>query len=260
MLSYALIPASDGILLMVSQSDCCQVTGGSGVMSQGCSINPWTASSSPPAVGNGKVTGTWMKTLKANPQRKRWVTSNCFFSHFPPFWIFCLFNIHIHVCRDGATQSTSLLRTTKTRSGTPVSVAGDGSATGGIKPWIPGLRCVLSSLSVHILCAFMCVQGVTPIPIPMSLSPSKSWQIPSQHVTLPDPFSDISCGGWEISEEPRGRLSLWAVSLQGKVYIRLRTNPSVYIQAGVVAKYRKPLFLLLENFFECGWSNSLGVV
>uniref|UniRef100_H3D5S4 Tectonin beta-propeller repeat-containing protein 1 n=1 Tax=Tetraodon nigroviridis TaxID=99883 RepID=H3D5S4_TETNG len=45
-------------------------------------------------------------------------------------------------------------------------------------------------------------------------------KIPSQHVTLPDPFSDISCGGWEISEEPRGRLSLWAVSLQGKVWFR----------------------------------------
>lgn len=155
-LSCMLIPASDGILLMVSQSDCCQVTGGSGVMSQGCSINPWTASSSPPAVGNGKVTGTWMKTLRANPQRKRWVASYCF-SLFPPFWIFCLFNIHIHVCRDGATQSTSLLRTTKTRSGTPVSVAGDGSATGGIMPWTPGLRCVLFSLSVHILRAFVCV-------------------------------------------------------------------------------------------------------
>lgn len=48
-----------------------------------------------------------------------------------------------------------------------------------------------------------------------------SWaKIPSQHTTLPDPFSDISCGGWEISEEPRGRLSLWAVSLQGKVWFR----------------------------------------
>uniref|UniRef100_I3KV09 Tectonin beta-propeller repeat-containing protein 1 n=1 Tax=Oreochromis niloticus TaxID=8128 RepID=I3KV09_ORENI len=45
-------------------------------------------------------------------------------------------------------------------------------------------------------------------------------KIPSQHTTLPDPFSDISCGGWEISEEPRGRLSLWAVSLQGKVWFR----------------------------------------
>lgn len=48
-----------------------------------------------------------------------------------------------------------------------------------------------------------------------------SWaKIPSQHTTLPDPFSDISCGGWEINEEPRGRLSLWAVSLQGKVWFR----------------------------------------
>uniref|UniRef100_A0A3P9BN71 Tectonin beta-propeller repeat-containing protein 1 n=1 Tax=Maylandia zebra TaxID=106582 RepID=A0A3P9BN71_9CICH len=45
-------------------------------------------------------------------------------------------------------------------------------------------------------------------------------KIPSQHTTLPDPFSDISCGGWEISEEPRGRLCLWAVSLQGKVWFR----------------------------------------
>uniref|UniRef100_A0AAQ4R217 Peroxin/Ferlin domain-containing protein n=1 Tax=Gasterosteus aculeatus aculeatus TaxID=481459 RepID=A0AAQ4R217_GASAC len=39
-------------------------------------------------------------------------------------------------------------------------------------------------------------------------------------VPLPDPFSDISCGGWEISDEPRGRMSLWAVSLQGKVWFR----------------------------------------
>ncbi|XP_031699967.1 tectonin beta-propeller repeat-containing protein 1 [Anarrhichthys ocellatus] len=45
-------------------------------------------------------------------------------------------------------------------------------------------------------------------------------KIPSQQTTLPDPFSDISCGGWEISDEPRGRLSLWAVSLQGKVWFR----------------------------------------
>ncbi|XP_033840451.1 tectonin beta-propeller repeat-containing protein 1 [Periophthalmus magnuspinnatus] len=45
-------------------------------------------------------------------------------------------------------------------------------------------------------------------------------KIPSQQTTLPDPFNDISCGGWDISEEPRGRLSLWAVSLQGKVWFR----------------------------------------
>uniref|UniRef100_A0A673W607 Tectonin beta-propeller repeat-containing protein 1 n=1 Tax=Salmo trutta TaxID=8032 RepID=A0A673W607_SALTR len=47
-------------------------------------------------------------------------------------------------------------------------------------------------------------------------------KIPSegQSGPLPDPFNDISCGGWEISEEPRGRLSLWAVSLQGKVWFR----------------------------------------
>ncbi|KAE8284422.1 Tectonin beta-propeller repeat-containing protein 1 [Larimichthys crocea] len=45
-------------------------------------------------------------------------------------------------------------------------------------------------------------------------------KIPSQQSSLPDPFSDISCGGWEINEEPRGRLSLWAVSLQGKVWFR----------------------------------------
>ncbi|KAI4796901.1 hypothetical protein KUCAC02_026681, partial [Chaenocephalus aceratus] len=41
-------------------------------------------------------------------------------------------------------------------------------------------------------------------------------KIPPQQTTLPDPFSDISCGRWEINEEPRGRLSLWTVSLQGK--------------------------------------------
>ncbi|KAI4880499.1 hypothetical protein NFI96_012340 [Prochilodus magdalenae] len=46
-------------------------------------------------------------------------------------------------------------------------------------------------------------------------------KIPSKQTgSLPDPFNDISCGGWEITEEPRGRLSLWAVSLQGKVMFR----------------------------------------
>ncbi|XP_028912182.1 tectonin beta-propeller repeat-containing protein 1 isoform X1 [Ornithorhynchus anatinus] len=37
---------------------------------------------------------------------------------------------------------------------------------------------------------------------------------------LPDPFNDISVGGWEITDEPVGQLSVWAVSLQGKVWYR----------------------------------------
>ncbi|XP_074014643.1 tectonin beta-propeller repeat-containing protein 1 [Numenius arquata] len=37
---------------------------------------------------------------------------------------------------------------------------------------------------------------------------------------LPDPFNDISIGGWEITDEPPGRLSVWAVSLQGRVWYR----------------------------------------
>lgn len=37
---------------------------------------------------------------------------------------------------------------------------------------------------------------------------------------LPDPFNDLSVGGWEVTDEPVGHLSLWAVSLQGKVWYR----------------------------------------
>ncbi|OCT64194.1 hypothetical protein XELAEV_18045294mg [Xenopus laevis] len=37
---------------------------------------------------------------------------------------------------------------------------------------------------------------------------------------LPDPFNDITVGGWEITDEPVGRLSVWAASLQGKVWYR----------------------------------------
>ncbi|KAF6083247.1 tectonin beta-propeller repeat containing 1 [Phyllostomus discolor] len=37
---------------------------------------------------------------------------------------------------------------------------------------------------------------------------------------LPDPFNDLSVGGWEITDEPVGHLSVWAVSLQGKVWYR----------------------------------------
>uniref|UniRef100_A0A8C5X475 Tectonin beta-propeller repeat-containing protein 1 n=1 Tax=Malurus cyaneus samueli TaxID=2593467 RepID=A0A8C5X475_9PASS len=41
---------------------------------------------------------------------------------------------------------------------------------------------------------------------------------------LPDPFNDISIGGWEITDEPLGRLSVWAVSLQGRVWFRRGVN------------------------------------
>ncbi|KAM6155831.1 LOW QUALITY PROTEIN: tectonin beta-propeller repeat-containing protein 1 [Rhynchocyon petersi] len=37
---------------------------------------------------------------------------------------------------------------------------------------------------------------------------------------LPDPCNDLSVGGWEITDEPVGHLSVWAVSLQGKVWYR----------------------------------------
>ncbi|XP_004617279.2 tectonin beta-propeller repeat-containing protein 1 [Sorex araneus] len=37
---------------------------------------------------------------------------------------------------------------------------------------------------------------------------------------LEDPFNDLSVGGWEVTDEPVGYLSVWAVSLQGKVWYR----------------------------------------
>ncbi|KAF4106692.1 tectonin beta-propeller repeat-containing protein 1 [Onychostoma macrolepis] len=50
-------------------------------------------------------------------------------------------------------------------------------------------------------------------------------KIPSEQTgSLPDPFNDITCGAWEITEEPRGCLALWAVSLQGKVWFRCGIN------------------------------------
>ncbi|ROL48460.1 Tectonin beta-propeller repeat-containing protein 1 [Anabarilius grahami] len=54
----------------------------------------------------------------------------------------------------------------------------------------------------------------------------ETWvKIPSEQTeSLPDPFNDITCGGWEITEEPRGCLALWAVSLQGKVWFRCGIN------------------------------------
>ncbi|XP_077057240.1 tectonin beta-propeller repeat-containing protein 1 isoform X2 [Siphateles boraxobius] len=54
----------------------------------------------------------------------------------------------------------------------------------------------------------------------------ETWvKIPSDQMeSLPDPFNDITCGGWEITEEPRGCLALWAVSLQGKVWFRCDIN------------------------------------
>ncbi|KAG9264374.1 tectonin beta-propeller repeat-containing protein 1-like [Astyanax mexicanus] len=36
----------------------------------------------------------------------------------------------------------------------------------------------------------------------------------------PEPFTDITCGGWEISDSPEKHICLWAVSQQGKVWFR----------------------------------------
>lgn len=33
----------------------------------------------------------------------------------------------------------------------------------------------------------------------------------------PEPFTDISCGGWDMSDSPEKHIYLWAVSQQGKV-------------------------------------------
>nr|XP_033819420.1 tectonin beta-propeller repeat-containing protein 1 [Geotrypetes seraphini]XP_033819421.1 tectonin beta-propeller repeat-containing protein 1 [Geotrypetes seraphini] len=43
---------------------------------------------------------------------------------------------------------------------------------------------------------------------------------PDGRMQLLDPFNDIAVGGWEVTDEPAGRLSVWAISLQGKVWYR----------------------------------------
>ncbi|XP_030067827.1 tectonin beta-propeller repeat-containing protein 1 isoform X2 [Microcaecilia unicolor] len=43
---------------------------------------------------------------------------------------------------------------------------------------------------------------------------------PNGSMQLLDPFNDIAVGGWEVTDEPVGRLSVWAISLQGKVWYR----------------------------------------
>ncbi|XP_048407560.1 tectonin beta-propeller repeat-containing protein 1 isoform X1 [Stegostoma tigrinum] len=50
-------------------------------------------------------------------------------------------------------------------------------------------------------------------------------KIPLQEAgPLPDPFNDIAVGGWEITDEPLGHLSVWAVTVQGKVFYRENIN------------------------------------
>ncbi|ELK17408.1 Tectonin beta-propeller repeat-containing protein 1 [Pteropus alecto] len=61
---------------------------------------------------------------------------------------------------------------------------------------------------------------------------------------LPDPFNDLSVGGWEITDEPVGHLSLWAVSLQGKV----RPVPPCTLHR----RSRAPLWHLLHSsLWQC---------
>lgn len=38
----------------------------------------------------------------------------------------------------------------------------------------------------------------------------------------PEPFTDISCGGWDMGNRPEKPVSLWAVSQQGKVGLCLK--------------------------------------
>uniref|UniRef100_A0A4W3H8R3 Tectonin beta-propeller repeat-containing protein 1 n=1 Tax=Callorhinchus milii TaxID=7868 RepID=A0A4W3H8R3_CALMI len=50
-------------------------------------------------------------------------------------------------------------------------------------------------------------------------------KIPSREdEQLPDPFNDITVGGWEITDEPAGHLSVWAVTVQGKIFYRENVN------------------------------------
>lgn len=76
-------------------------------------------------------------------------------------------------------------------------------------------------------------------------------QIPSEQTgSLPDPFNDITCGGWEITEEPRGCLALWAVSLQGKV--RTQFVPGLHtVSNNTSCFYNQLIFQFLQSCTEC---------
>lgn len=76
-------------------------------------------------------------------------------------------------------------------------------------------------------------------------------QIPSEQTgSLPDPFNDITCGGWEITEEPRGCLALWAVSLQGKV--RTQFVPGLHtVSNNTSCFYNRLIFQFLQSCTEC---------
>lgn len=88
------------------------------------------------------------------------VVFDCIYLVFTLFRAF-LNNPHASIYRGGPIPSTSLPPTPKTKSGTPVSVAGDGSATGGIKPWTPGQRWVC----VYVCVVCLCVKAAVCLPL-----------------------------------------------------------------------------------------------
>lgn len=101
---------------------------------------------------NWEWEGDWHadENFEGEPTEKGVSVQSCI-PTFPCFGISFLFSGSrcLCVCRDGPTPWTSPPRTPKTRSGTPASDAGDGSATGHTKPWTAGLRCVCVCLFVH---------------------------------------------------------------------------------------------------------------
>lgn len=152
--------------------------------------------------------------------------------------------------------STSPPLTRETRNGIHACGVASGSDTGGTSPGMPGPRSLWPSVTRSGgSCAVLvgghgywrvsqqprpvpcptcnrhsgtvaqspcCPRklGAGQVPIRLSAAPvCPLFQIPSKDdpKQLPDPFNDLSVGGWEITEEPAGRLSVWAVSLQGKV-------------------------------------------
>ena len=200
-----------------SPTRCCPPTAGRGATWLGWILNRSTASSCPPAAGSGRGTGMWIRPVEGNPARLGWerntwpsllfpVVSLSFSWGLPPpqGWEYAV-DFPANFSPDKKWNSC-----VRRRRLDPLQEIRRTRQLGkGLDTLLTSVRSFGCHSSVWSRWGHMWDWGSREV---------AALQIPLDHPRKPPlPLCDISCGGWEMSDQSGRYPYLWGVSQQGQV-------------------------------------------
>lgn len=198
---------------MASLMCCSPPTAGRGAMWPGWTPSRSTASSSPPAAGSGRETGTWIRAAGGNPARPGWEQLWTLLLFVLLFWL----NIKTFSC-----TFFFYLQGWEYAVDFPANFSPEKKWNSCVRRrrWIRYRRYTAQGTWAKVCQSphFFFLFFLPLLSFPQILVKTPFLQIPLENPRKPPlPLCDISCGGWEMSDQSGRYPYLWGVTQQGQV-------------------------------------------